>query len=172
MNQQDLLAVAEEAWTHLDDAVAGLDDAAWIKPGVVEQWSVKDLIGHVTAWDDMALSHVEQSRRGEEPAGDGGASVDAFNAAQAALRRDWTLEQVRAEATRTRQNLRAALASLTDAEWDTPFGAGEDREPLGDHLCGALNGSGGPGTHAAEHAAHIRAWRAARSHTVEQHKGD
>lgn len=172
MNQHDLLAVAEEGWTRLDDAVAGLDDAAWMEPGVLEQWSVKDLVGHVTAWDDMALSHIEELRHGEEPDGSGGTGVDAFNAAQAERRRDWTPAQVRAEAARTRQNLRAALLSLSDTEWATPVGAGEDRRPLGDRLGGALNGPAGPGTHAAEHAAHIGAWRAAHSYPQSHPEGE
>jgi len=34
--------------------------------------------------------------------------------------------------------------------------------PLGEWIGGALGGDDGPGTHAAEHAQHIMAWRAGR----------
>lgn len=163
MDQRELLAVVEDSWRQLDAALEGLDAVAMMEPGVVEQWSVKDLLGHVTTWEQVALRNVEQTRRGETPAGLGGIDVDDYNAAEAAARRDQSLEQVRQESTETRKRLRAAIASIGDAEWDAVYGEGDRAAPLGVWVGRSLGGPDGPGTHAAEHAAHIRAWRAQRA---------
>ncbi len=159
MNRQELLAVVEDSWRQVDAAIDGLDEAAMVEPGVVETWSIKDLLGHIAAWEQMALRHVEQWRRGETP-GIGASSVDDYNASEAARRRDWPLPKVREEAAETRQRLRTMLESITDDEWATVVGEGERRGPLGDWVGGALGGPTGPGSHATEHAQHIRDWRA------------
>jgi L-amino acid N-acyltransferase YncA len=158
MNQRELLAVVEDTWRRLDEATDGLDDAAMTEPGVVEQWSVKDLLGHVTAWEQMALLHVEQARRGETPTGLGETTLDQYNAREAAKRRDWSLQQVRQESAETRRQLRAMLESMTDEEWTTVHGEGERAAPLSTWVGRALAGDE-LGTHAAEHAQQIRAWR-------------
>src|SRR5579871_1915142 len=98
MDRERTLAIVEENWRQLDAAVDGLDESALVEPGVVEGWSVRDLLGHVTAWEQAALRRLEESARGEAPATDEGASVDAFNAAEAARRLDWTPAQVKEEA--------------------------------------------------------------------------
>ena len=53
------------------------------------------------------------------------------------------------------------LDSITDDEWDKVVGEGERAAPLRDWVGNALGGDG-PGTHAAEHAQQIRAWREPR----------
>lgn len=161
MNRTELLAIVEDAWGQLDQAIVGLDDAALIQPGVVEQWSVKDLLGHVAARDEVALGHIEQWRRGETPTGMGGAALDDFNAAQADRRAAWSLAQVQEDAASIRQRLSTALHALTDDDWIAVAGAGNRQAPLGDWVGNALSSST-QGNHAAEHAQHIREWRAAR----------
>ena len=161
MNRQEFMDVVENSWQQLDAAIEGLDDATFVEPGVVDSWSLKDLLGHVTAWEQMALRHVDQWRRGEAPAD---AAVDDYNAHEAARRQGWSLEQVRQESAATRERFRAMLRSLTDEDWDTPVGEGERRGPLAAWIGGALGGDDGPGTHAVEHAQHIHAWRRAREH--------
>ncbi len=166
MERLALLDVVEDTWHQLDAALAGLDEAAMLEPGVVEGWSIKDLLGHVAAWEQMALRHVDQWRRGGTPGGTGDFSVDAYNAAESARRRDWPLAQVRAEAAETRERLRTTLQSMADDEWHAVTGEGERRQTLGDWVGGALGGAAGPGTHAADHAQHIQAWRGTREHGV------
>lgn len=58
MTRDELIASTEESWQRLDAAVAGLDDAALVEPDVVGPWSVKDLLGHVTAWDLLPAGSV------------------------------------------------------------------------------------------------------------------
>jgi hypothetical protein len=162
MNQYELREIVERSWQQLDAAIDGIDDAGMLEPGVVDGWSLKDLLAHVSIWEQLALQHVEQWRSGQPVVGLGDMSVDDYNARESARRRSWSLQQVRAEADETRRRLREMLASLTDEDWNAIAGEGQDQGPLGEWIGGALNGDQGPGTHAGEHAEQILAWRAAR----------
>src|SRR5262245_29210550 len=130
MERQQLLAVVEDTWRQLDAAIDGLDEAALTEPGVVEAWSIKDLLGHITAWEQMALRRVDRWRRGEPLIDPDWTSTDAYNAGEAARRRDVPLSAVRAESAETRQRLRATLKALTDDEWATAVGEDQLRGPL------------------------------------------
>lgn len=160
MERTQLLATIEASWQALDAAIDGLDDRALTQPGAVGEWSVAEVLGHVTAWDQMALRHVEQWRRGEPLDVVGGPAVDSYNAEQAASRAGWPIDRLRAEHSATRERLRAAIAACSDAEWATVRDMSGEATSLGELVASDLGGSG-PGDHAAEHAEQIQSWRAA-----------
>ncbi len=166
MTKADLLAALADANEQFDTAIAGLDEAALVESGVVGQWSIKDLIGHVTAWEQLAVEALEQARSGEPIPAPSWASADEYNAQDAARKSGWTLAEVRADAAETRRRLLALLADLTEEDWMTPVASGDREQPLGDWISGALNGDNEPGTHAAEHARQIGAWRTRRESTT------
>ena len=58
MNREQLVSRLAHEWDAFNDAYAGLDDASLIEPGVVERWSIKDLIAHVATWEEEALVHL------------------------------------------------------------------------------------------------------------------
>jgi hypothetical protein len=161
MDRQQLLAIVAESWQTLDAAIEGLDERALAEPGVVGPWSVAEVLGHVTAWEQQALEDIEQWRSGEPLPMGGGTTVDEYNAAQAERRRGWSLAQVREEHSATRQRLRVAIEALSDAEWSSMRTVGDATKSLGYVVAGDLNGDG-PGDHAAEHARQILVWRGAR----------
>ena len=79
--RQRLLKQLEAAWTALGESYAGLRDSQLVEPGVVEDWSVKDILAHVTTWEQEALQHLPLILAGGTPpryAAQGG--IDAFNA--------------------------------------------------------------------------------------------
>jgi hypothetical protein len=53
-----LLNSVETAWVSFEEAYAGLPDALLIEPGVGGDWSVKDILAHVTTWEEEALTHL------------------------------------------------------------------------------------------------------------------
>ncbi len=82
------------------ETLDGLDEAeANSTSGPQGDWpSIKDMIGHVSAWEHEVLVADEMLKRGEESqlhllVKD----IPGFNATQSALRHSWTLAQVRAE---------------------------------------------------------------------------
>ena len=159
MNPKEMLDVLEDSQRRFDASIDGLDDATMAIPGVVGEWSVQDLVGHVTAWELLIVQRIDRERRGEPQIEPDWASADEYNAREVERRRGWSLAQVRDEAADTRKRLRALLAAITDEEWATVITVRERECSLGDWIGGALNGEDGPGTHSSEHAGQIQAWR-------------
>ncbi len=96
MNKAQLLARLDRAWTALLAAYAHLPEAALLAPGVTGDWSVRDIIAHVTWWEEEALKHLPHILAGERPprysVTYGG--IDAFNAQMTELRRELSLAEV------------------------------------------------------------------------------
>jgi hypothetical protein len=91
-----LLHRLEAAWADFQESYAGLPDALLLEPGPAGAWSVKDVLAHVSAWEEEALTHLPVIAAGGTPpryAATGG--IDAFNARTAERRRDLSLADVR-----------------------------------------------------------------------------
>ena len=58
MDKQQLLKQLEKAWTAIKESYAGLSDAQLTEPGVMGNWSVKDILAHVTTWEEEALKYL------------------------------------------------------------------------------------------------------------------
>jgi hypothetical protein len=96
MNTHQVLQRLDAAWTELGESYAGLTDAQLLVPGVTGQWSVRDIIAHVTWWEEEALKHLPLIREGGRPprysVKYGG--IDAFNALMTEQRRHLSLAAV------------------------------------------------------------------------------
>lgn len=91
-----LLRRVDMAWAALKESYAGLPDARLMEPGVVGDWSVKDILAHVTTWEEEALQHLPMIIAGGRPpryVTFGG--IDAFNAHMAEQKREITLSDIR-----------------------------------------------------------------------------
>jgi len=66
-NKLDLLAAIEKERGALDDFLGGLSQQEMVDPGVVGDWSVKDVLAHLTAWEGMCLGWYQAGERGETP---------------------------------------------------------------------------------------------------------
>jgi Mycothiol maleylpyruvate isomerase N-terminal domain len=144
---QRLLGRLDAAWTALTDAYAGLPEARLVEPGVVDDWSVKDIVAHVTTWEQEALQHLPVIIAGGTPpryAAQGG--IDAFNARATRAGRRLSL----AEVLRRRDETHARLVEFIR---DQPEGTFGSRTRARRRL--RLDTYG----HYPEHTAAIRAWR-------------
>src|SRR5438132_7225363 len=67
-----------------------------LEPGVTGAWSVRDIIAHVTTWDEEALKHLPLVLKGGKPPRYsltyGG--IDAFNALMTEQKKDLSLPEV------------------------------------------------------------------------------
>ena len=93
MNPADVLRYGQQA---IDELIDRLGPADWeaVALGV---WTTKDLVGHLGAFE-VRFAEILTLFVGEEPATNLRASSPAtFNDDQAAVRRDWPVEQVVAE---------------------------------------------------------------------------
>jgi hypothetical protein len=64
---KDLLAEIGAERRKLDKMLAALDDVTLIEPGVCGEWSVKDMIAHLLAWQQLFLGWYRAGQRGEVP---------------------------------------------------------------------------------------------------------
>jgi len=96
MDRQQLLKRLDEAWEAFKDSYAGLPDADLLEPGVIKAWSIRDIIAHVTTWEEETLTCLSAILEGRRPLRYstmyGG--IDAFNALMTARKKDRSLEEV------------------------------------------------------------------------------
>jgi hypothetical protein len=58
MDRQQLLKQLDKRWTEFNESYAGLSDSQMTASGVTGSWSVKDIIAHVTWWEEEALKQA------------------------------------------------------------------------------------------------------------------
>ncbi len=107
MKTRDVLARLDAAWGELEDSYAGLSDAERLVPGVSGTWSVRDVIAHVSWWEEEALEHLPLIREGGRPprysVRYGG--IDAFNALMTERRKHLALAEVLSRHRETHERL-------------------------------------------------------------------
>ncbi len=131
---------------------AGLSDMHLMEHGVTGNWSVRDIIAHVTSWDEEALKHLPLILNGGKPprysVTYGG--IDAFNALMTERKKDFSLTEVLMELDQTHSRLIDLIQSTPEDQSirETRFG---HRLRLNTY------------SHYPKHAQAIRTWRKKRS---------
>jgi hypothetical protein len=96
MKTQQVLQRLDTAWADFEESFAGLTESQLLIPGVQGGWSVRDVVAHVTWWEEEALEHLPLIREGGRPprysVKYGG--IDAFNASMTEQRRGLSLADV------------------------------------------------------------------------------
>jgi hypothetical protein len=155
IEREAAIATLEEGHQSIRGLVARLttdelERAATIGGG---DWSARDLVGHLTAWEEHALAALDAWRAGR------GAPIlralreqglNAVNAATAAADRRRTTGEVLRRSDAIHAGLIEALLALTDATWLEPP-TQRSRRPLGEAVGSILGGPAGPFSHAAAH---------------------
>jgi hypothetical protein len=148
---EKLLKRLDAAWSALKESYAGWPDSRLVEPGLVGDWSAKDILAHVTTWEEEALKYLPLIIEGGRPpryATFGG--IDAFNARMREQKRDLSLAEVRRQLDETHRRLVEFVRSVPDDQL-----AGETRFRRRLRL--------DTYSHYREHAEAIRAWRGQRS---------
>ena len=116
MNRQQVLKRLDTAWAGFEESYAGLSNAQLLTPGVTGEWSVRDIIAHVTWWEEEALEHLPLVREGGRPprysVRYGG--IDAFNAIKTEQRRDLSLAEVLRQHDEVHERLTAYLRGVPE----------------------------------------------------------
>lgn len=116
MNREKLLQQLDKAWNAFKASYAGLPDAQLAEPGVTDDWSVKDIIAHVTWWEEEALKHLPLIASGGRPprysVKYGG--IDAFNAQMTEKKHDLPLANVVQQMEDTHQRLVAYIQTVPE----------------------------------------------------------
>jgi hypothetical protein len=116
MNRRQLLERLEKAWLAFKASYAGLSEAELMEPGVTGAWSVRDIIAHVTTWEEEALEHLPSVLAGRRPprysTTHGG--IDAFNAVMTTKKAGLSLSDVFRQQEEIHQRLVALIERTPD----------------------------------------------------------
>ena len=142
----------DKAWKAFKESYAGLSDAELMEPGVTGDWSVRDIIAHVTWWEEEALKYLPVILDGRKPprysVTYGG--IDAFNAQMAEQKSHLSLSEVLRQQDDTHRRLIGFIQSVPEDQFarETRF---RQRLRLDTY------------SHYPQHAEAIRKWREQRS---------
>ncbi len=129
-------------------------DTAMTRPGIGSgEWSPKDLIGHLTSWEEHALEALDAWGRGERAWIDRELSargLNDVNAEAVAAKSKLTVDEVLHDAEVSHASLVSAIRGITDAAWERPA-TSRGRKALGHRLGQILGGPPGGFRHADAH---------------------
>jgi hypothetical protein len=154
MKRDELLAALKESRAKMEAALAGLAEAQMVDPGVLGDWSVKDILSHLTAWEAELVTALAKSRQGKTPKLSGWtqSEIDALNAKWYKENKGRPLDRVLADFRGVRQQTIRQVEALNDRELAEPKPWLKNR-PLFEYI------RGDSFEHEAEHTAHILEWR-------------
>lgn len=119
MDRRGLLTRLDKAWSEFQEARAGLSEAQLMMPGVTGKWSVRDILAHVTTWEEEALKHLPLILKGERSPRYsltyGG--IDAFNAFKTEQKKNLSLALVLQEMHDVHRRLIAYLESVPPGQF-------------------------------------------------------
>jgi hypothetical protein len=123
-SKAQLLEFTRQNYEKLQTELAKLSDAEQVSPDIVGAWAVKDVLAHLTAWQQMALGWYRTGKRGETPVtpaeGYTWRDIPALNQAIYEAHRDEPLAQVTATFAASHIETLAAIEGMTDEELFTP----------------------------------------------------
>jgi hypothetical protein len=115
MDKQRLLKHLEKAWAAIKESYGGLSDSRLTEPGAMGDWSVKDILTHVTTWEEEALKYLPLIIAGGRPprySRYGG--IDGFNAQMTEQKRGLALSEVLWQLDETHRRLLDYIRSVPE----------------------------------------------------------
>jgi hypothetical protein len=130
MDRRALLTAIESGRARFEDALAAIPDTAMLDR-VDDEWTRKDVVAHVEAWERRVIGLVEKLRAGETPGDE--VETDELNARFYAADRDRALADVRSGEAAAYAAMLAEIGACTDEElFDGSHFGWTEGDPLAD----------------------------------------
>jgi len=97
-------------------------------PTIYAPWRMKEVLDHITGWDDAVIASIKSFLAGEVPATPASRGINAYNAETVTSREAIPYEVTQKEWETSRAELLDLLRKMTDEQLHTPFGF-----PWGEH---------------------------------------
>jgi hypothetical protein len=117
MNREELLQNIHDEWEKLTSLLSTFDDDKKLLPRFVGEWSLKDLLGHVSSWESVALERVGRMKRNEPIETIPDDKVDEWNKRFQEQCRDWRLIIVEGEFENVHARLIQEFGKLPGELW-------------------------------------------------------
>ena len=90
-------------------------------PTIYEPWRMKEVLDHITGWDDAIIASIKSFLAHEIPATPASLGMDAYNAETVTSRESIPYEITQREWEASRAELLALLKKMTDDQLHMPF---------------------------------------------------
>ena len=155
------LRILQEGRRSVNGLIDQLSRRALTMPGLGGgDWSPKDLIGHLAAWEDRAVQAMRAWEAGHGPSFE----RELWSKATSVINREsvernarLSMPEIRRRAEATHEELVRRMGAMSDHRWRRP-GTPRGRKAVGERLGGILGGPGGPFRHAEAHLKDLRAF--------------
>jgi Protein of unknown function (DUF1706) len=157
MNKQELISQVASERSRLEEVIAALTPEQIIAANAIGVWSVKDVLGHLTAWTARCVTVIFHAEDNQEPEDIDAMldSWDALNAEDHELQKDRPLELVLSDFRGSHRQLLRRLNGWNDADlFDTRRFQWLRGMSLGHFISTEV------ADHEADHRQQIEKWRA------------
>jgi hypothetical protein len=96
-------------------------DLAQGNPTIYEPWRMKEVLDHITGWDDAIIASIKSFMTGDVPATPASRGIDAYNTETVNSREAIPYETTQREWEASRTELLHLLQKMTDEQLHTPF---------------------------------------------------
>ncbi|MCH8009830.1 MAG: ClbS/DfsB family four-helix bundle protein [Chloroflexi bacterium] len=152
---QDLLAAIKRERAQLDGRLGQLSDQNMLTPAREDGWTAKDVLAHLTAWEQRLLRWIERWHETGDPGrpevGVTWADFDGLNERDYAAAKENPLADVRREARESYEAVLLAIKALSDDQMAT-------RPEASDGPSWSWIVSANTYRHYREHRAEMEAW--------------
>ena len=158
MTRDEILNAITKSHDEFLATIADVPDEVITRARVIDWWSLKDVLGHITFWYRVAIKFVREYQKlgVPQPLELDDPKIDALNHREAAIRRDYSLTRIRAEFDAAYRDLLAVTAELSDADVNKVLPAPWNAEqPIALERLIAVNAY----EHLPEHIAQIQKWK-------------
>jgi hypothetical protein len=116
-NKAALLDTIQNERARLESLLEGLTETQMIELGVEGDWSIKDILAHIAAWERLAMDRIHAAQTGSDlkyPLIAGDDFVDQFNAQTYEAHKDQPLSEVQDEFHSTHRDFLAQIEALAE----------------------------------------------------------
>ena len=152
ITKPELIKLIHEEREALEIVLARLTHGQMLLPGVAGEWSVKDVMAHISAWERRMLDWIGSHLRGQEPNIPLPWDVERMNAEAHAQVKDKPLEEVLEEFHQSYQEALALAESLSEEQLQTRYAHTWPMGPLWLGVAANMH------FHYKEHREDIQAW--------------
>lgn len=90
-------------------------------PTIYQPWRMKEVLDHITGWDDAVIASIKSFLAGEVPATPASRGIDAYNADTVSSRETIPYEVTQREWETSRAELLDLMSKMTDEQMHTSF---------------------------------------------------
>ncbi len=154
ITKAELLERIRAARRDLEAVLMDIPEEQMLQPGVMGDWSVKDILAHLVSWEKSMVRWITQAVEGETPEiPQTDEEIDQLNARFYLENRDRPLGEVLADFHRSYQAALARVATTSERDLIDP-----QRFPFRQGRPLWYNAAGNTWWHYEEHAESLRSW--------------